>query len=470
MSTPATDSVSRLEGIVGATAFVAEPEKLGAYEIDRMAPSAALLPSCQEEVVEIVKFAASEDLALVPCGARTKLGIGMPPQRYDVAIDVSRFNKIDAYDPDDLTLSVEPGVKICELQRKLSQHGQFLPHGAPFMTRATIGGTIASGVEGPLRQMYGTPRDFVLGMEFVTGDGIAGKSGGRVVKNVTGYDLHKLMIGSVGTLGIITKVNLRTFPAPQSMRGFMAHFGSAADALRCRDALAASVLRPMTLDILSPRVADLFTSDSAVEIEPNVLPGGVLSRDAWMLTTAFLGNDAVVERCGVELQAMVGRAGGSHFARIGDEKTPSALAAAFGRLREFVPIALRSSPAPVIMKLAVLPEHLEHAIAAGRHAAHDHSIPWAAVIRGVGVIYLALLPVARDEKQMNCVRGAVTRIHGDCARLGGHSTVPWCPSEWKTVLSVWGPEERPDLSLMRKVKSVFDPRGILAPGRFAGGI
>lgn len=469
MSAPAAGIVSKLEGIVGPAAFVGEPTKLAAYQVDGMAPSAALLPSSAEEIVEIVKFAGAEGLALVPCGARTKLGIGMPPQRYDLAIDLSRMDKIAAYDPDDLTLSVEPGVKMCELQRKLNHHGQFLPHGAPFMTRATVGGTVASGVEGPLRQMYGTARDFVLGMEFVTGDGIAGKSGGRVVKNVTGYDLHKLMIGSLGTLGIITKINFRTFPAPQSLRGFTAHFANAADALACRDALAASVLRPMTLDILSPRVADLFTSDAAARIEPNVLPGGVFSRDAWTLTTGFLGNDAVLDRCEAELRAMVQGAGGSHFARIGDDKTPSALAATFGRLREFVPIALDSSAATTVMKLTVLPEHLEHAIAAVKHAAHDHSIPWAAVIRGVGVIYVALLPVAGDEKHMKCLAGAANRIHEDCARLGGQSTIPWCPTEWKAALNIWGPE-RPDLALMRKVKSVFDPRGILAPGRFAGGI
>jgi glycolate oxidase FAD binding subunit len=469
MNAPAAGVASRLEGIVGAAAFVGDSAKLAAYQIDGMTPSAALLPSSPEEIVEIVKFAVAEGVALVACGARTKLGIGMPPQHYDVAIDLSRMDKVAAYDPDDLTLSVEPGVKLRELQRKLNEHGQFLPLGAPFTTRSTVGGTVASGVEGPLRQMYGTARDFVLGMEFVTGDGIAGKSGGRVVKNVTGYDLHKLMVGSLGTLGVITKINFRTFPAPQSLRGFTAHFASAADALGCRDAIAASVLRPMTLDILSPRVADLFTSDAAARIEPTALPGGVFSRDAWTLTTGFLGNDAVLDRCETELRPMVEGAGGTHFARIGDDKTPSALAAAFGRIREFVPIALDSSPACTIMKLAVLPEHLEHAIAAAKHAAHDHSVPWAAIVRGVGVIYVALLSTARDEKHMKCVAGAANRIHEDCARLGGDSTIPWCPSEWKAALSVWGPE-RPDWSLMRKVKSVFDPRDILAPGRFAGGI
>ena len=469
MNVPAAGAISRLKGIVSGGSFTSDPEKLAGYTIDGLTPSAALQPSSPEEIVEIVKFAASENLAVVACGALTKIGIGLAPRRYDIALDVTRLNRVVAYDPGDLTLSVEPGVPICNLQRSLSEHGQFLPHGAPFMTRATVGGTIASGVEGPLRQMYGTARDFVLGMEFVTGDGVAGKSGGRVVKNVTGYDLHKLLIGSLGTLGIITKINLRTFPAPQPARGFVAHFAHAADAVACRDGVATSALRPLTLDILSPHVADLFWGDTARRIEPNELPDGLVSRDGWTLATGFSANDDVLDRCENELRTMVESAGGTHFARIGGDKTPSAVAAAFGRVREFVPIALESSAACTIMKLSVLPEHLEHAIAAAMHAADDHSLPWAAVARGVGVIYVALLPDARDEKFMKCVAGATNRIHEDCARLGGNSTIPWCPGDWKSTLNVWGPE-RPDLPLMRKIKSVFDPQGILAPGRFVGGI
>ncbi len=469
MNAPTPGAISRLGGMIGTSGFTADPEKLASYSIDGITPSAVIHPSSPEEIVEIVKFAASENLAIVACGARTKIGIGLPPRRYDIALDVTRLNRIVAYDPGDLTLSVEPGLAICRLQRTLSEHGQFLPHGAPFMTRATIGGTIASGVEGPLRQMYGTARDFVLGMEFVTGDGVAGKSGGRVVKNVTGYDLHKLLIGSLGTLAIITKINLRTFPAPQSVRGFAAQFTHAADAVACRDSVASSALRPMTLDILSPGVAELFASEVARRIEPNELPEGLLSRNGWTLATAFSGNGDVLDRCESELRTMVESAGGAQFGRIGNEKTPSALSAAFSRVREFAPIALESSPACTIMKLSVLPEHLEHAIAAVKHAADDHSLKWAAVMRGVGVIYVALVSDSLDEKCMKCAAGATNRIHEDCARLGGNSTIPWCPSEWKGALNVWGPE-REDLPLMRKVKSVFDPQGILAPGRFVGGI
>ena len=137
---------------------------------------------------------------------------------------MTRLNRVLAYDPGDLTLSIEAGVPLCDVQRTLAEHGQFLPLEVPFMNRTTVGGTIASGVDSPLRQFYGTARDYILGLEFVTGEGIAAKSGGRVVKNVTGYDIHKLLAGSLGTLGVITRINLRTFPRPSNTRGFVASF------------------------------------------------------------------------------------------------------------------------------------------------------------------------------------------------------------------------------------------------------
>jgi glycolate oxidase FAD binding subunit len=468
MSSPAAGALARVEGVVGAGGMV-PAQRLADYAVDGVAPSAALQPSSTEEIVEIVKFAAAEGLAIVPCGSRTKLAIGFAPRRYDLALDLSRLNRVVAYDPGDLTLSVEPGVSICGLQASLNEQGQFLPLGAPFAARATVGGTIAAGVDGPLRQFYGTARDFVLGVEFVTGDGVAGKSGGRVVKNVTGYDLHKLMIGSLGTLGILTRINFRTFPAPQSLRGFVAQFSVAEDAARFRDKVAGSALRPLTFEILSPGVAALFESDEAARIEQSPLPEGIFARDAWSVSAGFAGNGDVLDRCEREFRAMAEGAGATGFAMRGTDSAAGELAGAFGRTREFIPIALASAAACTIVKISVLPEHLEHALAAAKHAAEDHSLAWAAMARGVGVIYVALLASKSDEHSAHCVASAAGRLQDDCARIGGHATIPWCPSEWKTTLKIWG-AERDDFALMRKVKSVFDPRGILAPGRFAGGM
>ena len=208
---------AQLAAIVGEVHLLTESEHLAPYAVDGKIPAAVARPGSSEEIGEIVKFANAEKLAMVITGARTKLAIGLPPRQYDLALDTTRLDRILAYDPGDLTLSIEAGVQLGDVQRTLAQHGQFLPLEVPYMNRTTAGGTIASGVDSPLRQSYGTARDYILGLEFVTGEGIAAKSGGRVVKNVTGYDIHKLLAGSLGTLGVITKINLRTFCRPSNI-------------------------------------------------------------------------------------------------------------------------------------------------------------------------------------------------------------------------------------------------------------
>src|SRR5271163_2456785 len=218
MSTGSRTVASRLPDLVGAAHVLQDPAQLAFYEVDGLTPGAAVRPGSREEIVAVVKFAAAENLAVIPSGARTKLGIGLPPRRYDIALDMTRLDQVVAYDPGDLTLSVEAGIPLRTLGGILAEHRQFLPLGVPYQSQTTIGGTIASGVDSPLRQLYGTARDCLLGMEFVTGQGVAVKSGGRVVKNVTGYDIHKLMIGALGTLGVITRVNFKTFPMPAASR------------------------------------------------------------------------------------------------------------------------------------------------------------------------------------------------------------------------------------------------------------
>src|SRR5262249_6466739 len=156
----------------------------------------------------------------IPSGCRTKLELAPRPQRYDIALDLSALREIAHYDPADLTLSVDAGMPLWQLNAKLFRHNQFLPLLTPYYSTSTIGGTIASGLDSPLRQYYGTARDSLLGAESMDGTGARVKSGGRVVKNVSGYDLHKLRIGSVGSLAVIPRLNFRPFPAPIGSRGF----------------------------------------------------------------------------------------------------------------------------------------------------------------------------------------------------------------------------------------------------------
>lgn len=461
----ASAGLSRLASIVGPSHVADDAASLADYSIDGVAPQFIVRPASVSETSEIVKVAAADKLALVICGARTKSAMGMPPRKYDLALDVSRLDKIAQYDPGDLTLSVEAGIPLAKLGTALAENGQFLPLAVPYQSSATIGGTVASGVDSPLRQFYGTARDYVLGMEFITGDGSLAKSGGRVVKNVTGYDLHKLMIGAMGTLGVITQIHFRTFPAPQNLRAVLASFDRFADAWAMRQSIADSPLRPTTLDIFSPGVCDLFGTSSAAKRVTGSYDPALLAKGKWILTSGFSGNDSVLNRYATDLKRMADKAGAVALTLLEASQIPGA----FGRKREFIPISLESSPATIVTKLSALPSRMPDLLAALENAASARSIPWAAILRGVGVAYVALFPKDRTADSLAQASHVTGDILSAVARLEGNGSIPWCPAEWKTQLKVWG-LERSDFAQVKKMKAFFDPSEIFAPGRFVGGI
>jgi len=465
MSSPATSLLTRLEELVGATNFVGEPAQLAGYEVDGLRPAAVVRPGSAEEVAQVVRFAAAEKLAVIPVGAHTKLGIGAPPRRYDLAIDLTRLHRVLAYDPGDLTLGVQAGIGLAKLTSVLAEHRQCLPLAVPFANQATAGGTLASDVDTPLRQFYGPARDYVLGIEFVTGEGTLAKSGGRVVKNVTGYDLHKLLIGSLGTLGILTRINFRTFPLPPASRGFLASFPHPGSALELRHRIVQSPLTPATLEILSPEVARIFAQSTAATLGPLPLPGPWFPTSHWLLAAAFAGNERVLERYAKDLTRMAEQAGATNSVVLGDEERPSV----WGRLREFIPLMLESSPAATLVRIGVLPKRLGETLAQVQQIAERHALPCAALARGVGVVYVALLPPARDEATYRRLAQVCTSLFEASGSVGGHAMIRWCPTELKSQVNVWGPP-RDDLVLMQRLKKVFDARGILSPGRFVGGI
>lgn len=446
--------MARLEALAGAANLVTQPDGLQAYAVDFLAPAAAARPESAEQAAEIVRLAAAEKLAVIPVGARSKLGIGQPPLRYDLALDLTRLDRIAHYDPGDLTLSVDAGMPLARLAELLAEHNQFIPLEAPWWERATVGGTVATGVDSPLRQFYGTARDFVIGAEFVTAAGALAKSGGRVVKNVTGYDLHKLAVGSLGTLAALTRVNFRTFPLAPSRRGFLASFAQPAGALDLRRRIATSPLTPATLDIISPEAARRISE-----------PDAPLAGELWHVLTGFEGTETVVARYQREL-ARLGEEAGAADVRVLFDAGCSVLRA---RLREAIPLLLAASPAAVVCKLSVLPGRLAVVIEKLRAAAGKLSLESALLARGVGAVYWALLPERAEEDSLSRLAQAAGAVFEIAAAAGGHASIPWCPAALKRSVSVWGPP-RADVALMRRVKNAFDPAGLFAPGRFAGGI
>lgn len=426
-----------LASIVGSSNVITDEIDLNAYRVSGIAPRAAVRPASKEEVAEIVRLAATEKLALVPMGARTKLGMNIPIGPYDLAVDLTRLDRMVAYDPDDMTLSVEPGIPLHKLAAALGAHRQFLPLTVPFTNRATVGGTIASGVDSPLRQLYGTARDFVLGMEFITGDGQTVKSGGRVVKNVSGYDLHKLMIGSMGSLGVITKVNFRTFPKPATICGFAAALDSASAAAELRRRVAGSPLRPLTTEILSPHAAELIS----IGVE----------QSCWTFLATYCGTETVLARYSGELSELAGPA----KTTVMDEDTASAT---LDRLGEFASITLASSPAAVIAKISVVPARIGGVLDEVASALRRQGLRWAAVARGAGAIYIAVLPGAKQEE---AAAGVLEELAQMSNRHNGNFAIPWLSTEWKTATPAQT-TQRSDWKLMRGIKNTFDPSGIFA--------
>ncbi len=450
-----TDISSRLSSLADSKCIVSNPIQLASYQIDGVTPSAALRPASVEQIVEIVKFAAAEKLAIIPRGARTKFGMIPRPQRYDLALDMTALDRIVAYDPADLTLSVESGVPLHRLAGVLAGHRQFLPLQVPFFDRATVGGTIASGIDSPLRQLYGTARDFVLGMEFVTAAGRIAKSGGRVVKNVSGYDLHKLMIGACGTLGVISKINFRTFPTPATTHAFIAFFETVNRAAEMSRRIAESPLRPLNVEIVNPAAVALLFSAPGAQM-PRAVAGEFPPRDQWALIIGFSGIAKVIDRYERELRGM---AGDTDAISLDEEAAPPVLA----RLSEFVSIALGAWPEIVILKAGMLPNQLSPFLRNVTSISEAASLQLAVVARGVGVVYFALQP---DPRSIAALPQVIENIFQASGQRGGHAEIFWRPRMLREMPASLNPK-RPDFAQMRNLKKTFDPENIFAPDAFS---
>lgn len=449
---------SRVIDIVGALHVISDPQALAAYSVDSVAPQVVARPASAHEVSELVKFSAAEKLAVIPTGAHTKLGVGMPPARYDVAIDMTRLDRVISYDPGDLTLSVEPGIPLARLAEVLAEHNQFLPLAVPFFDRATVGGTLASGVDSYLRQAYGTARDFVLGMEFISGEGALTKSGGRVVKNVSGYDLHKLFLGSIGSLGVITRINFKTFPLPRAFATFLAAFRSAHGATRFNQLIQQSKLRSQAAEVIDPGAVRILNSTGSTVI-PNHSDNA-----SWCVAVKVAGSEKVINRCQQELEQLARSADGDSsgsFDQLSDDESSHLWSA----IREFPASVQRANPGAAIFKLSLLPSTFTQYLAETHSLAQQHSARVARIAHGVGVLYCAF---SSDD---------AAKVRNLCAAILGRSTspwkipasIPWCPIELKRELSIWGPP-REDFVLQQRVKRAFDPYNIFAPGRFIGGL
>ena len=444
--------LEQLAQICGADALHTDAATCKAYTVDDLVPAAVVEASSVAQVCEIVKWARGQRARLVPAGSGRLLSLGDIPEGADVAVSLARLNRIVHYDPGDLTLGVEGGVSLAQLQETLASQNQFLPTNPPYASEARLGGLVATNLNGPWRYAYGSWRDFVLGMRVVTGDGTLVRTGGRVVKNAAGYDLAKLFVGSLGTLGIIVEVNFRVFPRPATTVTWVIGFNELSAALTTSTRIVHSVLQPAAMELLDSAAAELLSWQ---------MP---FASSSWSLVVQAGGVAKVMERYEDELNQLGRQAQATPFTRlVKEEEKPL-----WDGICNYARAVREASPAATLLKASLPLNRLQVFLIESTEIAHRGELPTAANVRaGSGIVYFALLPAALDEATLAKLAQASTEIRHLGSKLGGSVVVEWCPTALKRKVNIWG-ALRDDFALMQGLKCAFDPDRILNPGRFLG--
>ena len=442
MSPPA--AITRaLEEIAGLGSVLTDPAALAAAAVDGVVPRWIVRPPAVEPVARVLALAAAESLAVSPRGAGTSLALGYPPRRLDLVLDLGRLDAVLDYVPEDMVASVQCGVSLDALAGRLGQHGQRLPLDPAPGGGRSVGGVLATAASGPLRLRYGTGRDLLLGVRFVQADGVTTWGGARVVKSVTGYDVPKLLVGSLGTLGVLVEATVRLHPIPPAWGGWRWVFDAIPPAASFMAAVIDSPLQPermVLLDVGAARAigeSGLSGRESAVAISVASAAEAVTAqREALMALAARHGG-------------RVSEMGAGDWSRLS-----GALAG------------------PIVIRLAGEPARLGPWLAALEHVARDGGIGLVSVGEaGSGVLRAALrAPDGDGLPAAAWLAGAVSGLRAALAPEGGSLVVERAPRAVKDTVDVWGPIAPEPLAIMRRLKAEFDPAGILNPGRFVGGL
>ena len=419
---------------------VVPSNRLGEYAVDGLTPEIAVSPSTAEEVAAVLAAAAQHEAAVIPWGGGTGMRTGNPPRRYDVALDVTRLDQVVAHEPADLTVVVQGGVRLHDLQDYLAGSGQYLPLDPPLPHLATIGGMLAANAGGPWRHAYGWPRDWALGLKIALADGSVTKAGGRVVKNVAGYDMTKLYLGSFGTLGVIVEAAFKVAPLPEASATGAAFFKSAGAAADAGLAIQKRNLSLRSLTVLSPGVER--------------------PESGWTLLVTAAGVAAAVERSLQEAEAVCKGEDSAAWQRLSDDE---AAATWEGVCRLLLP---PKKDDRLLARAGLLPSEVAAFLESLESLAREHDLAVQAASHvALGTVY----SVWQGDERILSERGVglVSALRGLAAKHGGAVIVEGCPAELKRQIDVWG-EPQGGFSLMRRIKEQLDPRGTLSPGRFAG--
>jgi len=453
--TSAASLERELAAITGDPAFVGPNEPAG-FHINGIVPTLMVSPGSAEEVAAVLRLASERDLVVAPAGGLTKQQIGGVPERVDILLSTPRMNKIEQYDPGDLTIGVGAGTNFALMQNELAQHQQWVPCDAALLDTATVGGLMATGAAGPLKSAFGHMRDFCIGVQFATADGKVAKGGGMVVKNVAGYDLMKLITGSYGSLAVITRVNFKVFPRPRQTRTFVCPFHSLDEALRFRTRIFQSPLTPLCLEVLSPRAPEYLGDPGPVHDPDDYAPEQPVSLPAaeWQIVLRAAGSDTVLQRYARELGAAA-----THTLDGAEEER------FWKRVSNFEPSVLERHRNAMIIHTHLPITGVGPALQAQERAAPDYNLIPAAVGRAAtGNLVLAFMPLSVDPPSAMQYANCVSAFRG-MLPPGSSAEVAQCPQEAKPHFDVWGTTPT-DVGMMRAVKRAIDPKNILNRGRF----
>ncbi len=388
-------------------------------------PKLVVEPGTAQELAEILRLSNAAGVAVIPRGGGTKLEWGNSPARADLILSTARLTEIIEHAWADLTVSVEAGCTIQRLQETLAQHGQRLALDPLWPEKATVGGVLSTNDSGALRLRFGALRDLIIGVTIALPDGTLASSGGKVVKNVAGYDLPKLVTGALGTLGVITRAVFRVHPLPRNTRAFSV---SAADGVE---------MQQFVLAVQNSKLAHTFLQSH-------------FSSDTSPVTDIlFEGTEAGLGAQETQLRKL------SALASISEASTSTWAA------RE--ELWASADPATTaIAKISILPATLARTMKLVKRAANQHQLQWKSLMYATGLGWLRL------EGKAGSLRDALQTLRIELQGQGG-SLVALRRPEKMPAFDAWG-DAGDALPLMKAVKHQLDPKNTLNPGRFVGGI
>jgi len=392
----------------------------------------------QESLGACVRDAYRDETAVYPIGGGTRLDYGLPATRPGIALVTERIDRVIDYPSRDMTITVEAGIRIETLTQTVAANGQWLPIDIPSSDRATLGGVLATNTSGPRRYAMGTLRDYVIGIRAVDGRGIAFRAGGRVVKNVAGYDFCKLLIGSLGTIGVLTQVTLKLRPRPAASRLVVCHVDSPRHLESLLDAIVHSQTMPAAIEwIAGPHWQ-----------QPQL--GLTAESETGSLVVGLEGSDEEVDWMIEQLAAEWKDQGMANSVALAADQT----AAGWRALTEFPSVG----GAPLVAKISTLPSRVPRMVALVWELDPAASILAHA---GNGIV------IARFSQfdPPDVTHHLIGRLQPAAMAAGGSVVVLSSQLPDLTRQAVWGHRDA-SVAIMETVHTAFDPRGILNPGRF----